>query len=254
MKGTERFTNLFAEKKVLRLYIPLLLLACGLLLSACAQGEVDVTIKTDGTADIKMNATIDESALSTIGQTDLPEQIASSLREQGLDAQAITEGGQAGISASRTVQLDSGTLPELPDGITVEDRKEEGLFTTTHHYVIVADPPELIPRESSSLTGFIGSRLLSRFVDNEFDFRFKLTLPIKPGENNADTVSDDGRTLTWNLAATRENRIELELAVPNIQRIVIAASAVLVVLIALIVFVVLRRKRKKKPLPSTPSA
>ncbi|NGZ74932.1 hypothetical protein [Saccharibacillus alkalitolerans] len=232
----------------------LLPLAFSLLLSACARGEVDVTVKTNGTADILMNATIDESALKTIGQNDLPEQIASSLREQGLDARAISRDGQSGISASRTVEISGGELPELPEGITVEDRKEEGLFSTTHHFVVVADPPELIPRESSSLTGFIGSRLLSRFVEKEFDFDFKLTLPIKPDANNADEVSADGRTLIWNIAATRENRIELTLTVPKVRQIVYAASAVLVAVIALTVFLLLRRKRKKQAssAPSNP--
>lgn len=243
-----------AKKVRVRWPMLLLPLALGILLSACAQGEIDVTVKTDGTADIKMNATIDDSALNTLGQGDLPEKIAASLREQGLEAQAIQQDGQSGISASRTVEFDGGPLPEMPDGITVEDRKEEKLFSTTHHFVIVADPPELIPRESSSLTGFLGSKLLGGFVENEFDFRFKLTLPIKPGENNADVVSDNGRTLTWNLAATRENRIELTLDVPNVTRIIYAASAGLILVIGGIVFWLVRRKRKKKELPSAPTS
>lgn len=221
----------------------------GLLLSGCAQGVVDVTVNRNGTADIRMDAAIDQSALNTIGQRDLPEQIASSLREQGLEAQAINQDGKAGISASHTVELDGGPMPNLPAGITVEDRKEEGLFSTTHNLVVVADPPELIPRESSSLSGFIGSRLLGRFVENEFDFNFKLTLPIKPKSHNADEISENGRTLTWNLAATRENRIELSVTVPNINRIIYASSAVLLLLAAAIIFLFVRRKRKKKASP-----
>ncbi|MCQ4086591.1 hypothetical protein [Saccharibacillus sp. JS10] len=225
--------------------IALLLVTLGLTLSACAQGELDVAVNTDRTADIKMNATIDDSALSTIGQTDLPEKIAETLREKGFQAEAIQQDGQSGISASDTVELKGdGEFKDLPQGITVEDRQDQGLFTTTHHFLVVADPPELIPRESSSLTGFIGSKLLGGFVEREFDFRFKLTLPIKPGENNADVVSEDGRTLTWNLAATRENRIEMALTIPNIQRIVIAGVVGLVVVIGVVV-VVLRRRRRK---------
>ncbi len=223
-------------------------IALGLLLSACAQGTVDVTVNRNGTADIRMDATIDESALNTIGQGDLPEQIAASLREQGLDAQAINQDGKAGLSASRTVELKGGPIPKMPAGITAEDRKEEGWFSTTHNLVVVADPPELIPRESSSLTGFIGSRLLDRFVESEFDFKFRLTLPIKPGATNADEVSANGRTLTWDLSATRENRVELSVTVPKIDRILYAASAVLLIVIAAVVFLLLRRKRRKQHL------
>ncbi|MDO3408442.1 hypothetical protein QWJ34_01540 [Saccharibacillus sp. CPCC 101409] len=232
------------KSKRYRSAVLLMLLSLSLLLGACAQGEVGVVVNRDGTADIHMNATISESALNTIGQGDLPEKIASSLREQGLDAQAVSADGQSGLSASRKVDLQSGRMPELPDGITMQNTQEEGLFTTTHHLVVTANPPQILP-ESSSLTGYIGSRIVNRLIEREFDFNFKLTLPIKPGENNADEVSSDGKTLTWHLAATSENVIELTFAVPNVRRIVYAASAVLVVVIALIVFLLMRRKRRK---------
>ncbi|WP_172251780.1 hypothetical protein [Saccharibacillus deserti] len=236
-----------APRRPLRRLAALILpIALCLPLAACAQGVVDVTVNRDGTADIRMDATIDESALDTIGQSDLPDQIAESLRKQGLETEAIHQDGQAGLSASRKVELDGGTLPEMPEGITVQNNKEAGWFTTTHNLVVIADPPELIPRESSSLTGLVGSRLLGRFVDNEFDFDFKLTLPLKPGANNADEISGNGRTLTWNLAVTRENRIELSFTVPNIRRIVYTASAVLLLVIAAVIAFLLRRKRRKK--------
>ncbi|OWR33122.1 hypothetical protein CDO73_01030 [Saccharibacillus sp. O23] len=231
---------------VSRLLVWVPLIALCLMLSACAKGELDVKIKTDGTADIALNALVDDSALDTLRQSDLPEKIASGLRDQGFDAEATREGDQSGIRASRNVKLDADRkIPDIP-GVTVESSADPGLFFTKRSFVVTADSPDLIPNQSSSISGYLGSLLLGGLVEKEFDFDFKLTLPIKPGENNADEVSADGRTLTWHLAATRENRIELALNVPNIRNIVYAASAVLLAAIALIVFLILRRKRKKK--------
>lgn len=248
------FNRKSVRPSVSRLLAWVPLIALCLMLSACAKGELDVKIKTDGTADIAVNALVDDSALDTLGQSDLPERIASGLRDQGFDAEATRQGDQSGIRASRNVKLDADRqMPDIP-GVTVESSAKPGLFFTERSFVVTTDSSELIPKQNSSIGGFLGSRLLGGLVEKEFDFDFKLTLPIKPGSNNADEVSADGRTLTWHLAATRENRIELAMNVPNIRNIVYAASAVLLVLIALTVFLILRRKRKKKASESRASA
>ncbi|OWA34284.1 hypothetical protein B9G55_18375 [Saccharibacillus sp. O16] len=246
--GKEAFMFIHKIKTVFHfrlLALASLLLLC-LMLSGCVKGELAVKIKTDGTADIAMNATIDDSTLQKIGQEDLPEQIASELRKQGFETEAITEGEESGLRASRTVKLDADReFPEVP-GVTVQSSADPGLFFTKRHFVVTADAPELIPNESSSFTSFLGSKLIGRLIENQLDFNFKLTLPIKAEQSNADEISDNGKTLTWHLAATGDNRFELTLNVPNIRNILYAASAVLLVVIAAIVFFVLRRKRKKK--------
>ncbi|GGN98703.1 hypothetical protein [Saccharibacillus kuerlensis] len=236
-------TKLQKNKRLYALIVPIVL--C-LLLSACAQGVVDVTVNTDGTADIRMDAAIDNSALNTLGQGDLFEKIAAGLREQGIDAQAVNKDDQTLLTASKKVELSGSEIPELPDGITLQNRREDGLFSTTYHIVVTANPPQLFPNESSSLTGFIGSRLLGRFINREFDFDFKLNLPIKPDAHNADEISANGRSMTWHLSPTRENRIELSVTVPDVKRIIYTASGALIVIIGIVAFLLLRRKRRQK--------
>ena len=45
-----------------------------------------------------------------------------------------------------------------------------------------------------------------------FEVNFTITLPVKPTSNNATKVSEDGKTLTWDLLTTKDIELEFELS------------------------------------------
>ena len=46
-------------------------------------------------------------------------------------------------------------------------------------------------------------------------YNYEITLPTKPISNNATKVSNDGKTLTWDLKANDKNKVEFEFAFPE---------------------------------------
>ena len=89
--------------------------------------------------------------------------------------------------------------------------------------------------------------------DIELDYKFILTLPNKAISSNATSVSDDGKTLTWDLANTNIDAIEFEFEFPSFltmlknNMFVVAGIAILVILIiVLIAFLIIYKLKKKK--------
>ena len=79
----------------------------------------------------------------------------------------------------------------------------------------------------------------------DFEYKFVVSLPTKAGDNNATSVSDDGKTLTWDLTKFKGDSIKFVYKPSNIIMYIIIAAIVLVV-IALIVVFILGKKNKNK--------
>ena len=70
------------------------------------------------------------------------------------------------------------------------------------------------------------------------DLSFKVDLPYKAISNNASSVDNDAKTLTWNLSATNASNIEFSFYLYNWNTIIalggiVMATIILVVLLAL---------------------
>lgn len=86
---------------------------------------------------------------------------------------------------------------------------------------------------------------LSSFTSN-LDLSFNVYLPYSAISNNATTVNNDNKNLTWNLTSFQEDYIEFEFDLYNMTNIYIGISIIGLILL-LIVFYILNKK-KKKPL------
>ena len=86
----------------------------------------------------------------------------------------------------------------------------------------------------------------------DFDYKFIVVLPNKVLKSNATSVSDDGKTLTWDLANANIDAIEFEFEFPSFltmlknNMFVVAGIAIFVVLITVILIVLCISKVKKK--------
>jgi len=78
------------------------------------------------------------------------------------------------------------------------------------------------------------------------NFDFKLTLPIKPMDSNADLVEDHGKTLIWHVSPLNTNKLDLTVQVPNIRNIIIMGGIALVLIIALLIWFMVRRRRTRQ--------
>ena len=76
--------------------------------------------------------------------------------------------------------------------------------------------------------------------------KYIIKLPVKVGENNASEVSEDGKTLTWNLKAGETNEISFEAESNYLTTIIMISIAILLVIIILIVVFLNKGKKNKK--------
>ena len=76
--------------------------------------------------------------------------------------------------------------------------------------------------------------------------QYKVTLPKKPISHNATEVSEDGKTLTWNLLSTSTNNIELEFDLENKNYTMLIAGVTLLIVLIVIVLLITKNKKKQK--------
>lgn len=76
--------------------------------------------------------------------------------------------------------------------------------------------------------------------------QYKVTLPEKPISHNATEVSEDGKTLTWDLLSTSTQNIELEFALNNNNYTMLIVGVALLVVLIVIVLLITKNKKNKK--------
>ena len=84
-------------------------------------------------------------------------------------------------------------------------------------------------------------------ADVMFDIQFAVTLPQEAISHNADKVSEDGKTLTWNLLDEKSQQIDFEFSLTKNNTMLIIGIAVFAIgLLAVILVIIKSAKSKKK--------
>lgn len=225
----------------------IMILLVTLILSACAQGEAHVTVHTDGTADVKLNLTIQNQELKLIGQSAIIEGIQNTLEEQGYITQTNTTEDTSEITATKEIVLNQSVQKfDFPESISYSNVSQDHFLYTKHVITVDADllSSDSETGQTSDLLQKIPS-IVRNILLKDVKLDFKLTLPIQPDSSNADAVSADGKTLTWNVDLLSANHLELSVKIPNITNIIIIAVIALL-LVAVIVWYVLRKRKTRR--------
>lgn len=86
-------------------------------------------------------------------------------------------------------------------------------------------------------------------ADVMFDIQFVVTLPQEPISNNADKVSEDGKTLTWNLIDETQKNIEFEFELASNNTILIISIAIFAIGLIAVVLVISKNLKSKQQVP-----
>ena len=82
-----------------------------------------------------------------------------------------------------------------------------------------------------------------------FEMNFIITLPVKPSSNNADKVSKDGKTLTWDLTKAKDIKFEFDFDAKeekdNNLLYIIGGCVAGVAVVAIAAVVIMNNKKKK---------
>ncbi|MBO7403190.1 MAG: hypothetical protein J6U10_09400 [Lachnospiraceae bacterium] len=238
-------------KKIRR--IAAILLVSMLCLTGCMRYNVTITVKRNGKIDISMlMAMMTTEGMGDIGQG-LTEEDKQQFVEKGWDVEEYNKDNYYGFlmskkditpeEVSESVDSSQNTVQGSSSGFSFT---KEGLKYVIDWKMNSSKPSEEGSSESADLSQYANYfKLYNGFVT------LTVNLPIKPVNSNATTVSNNGKTLEWDLLAMdKDSSIHLEFMLINIWLIVLIVVAALIgiaLIVIAIVLIVKRSKRSKVP-------
>lgn len=221
-------------KKVLSLILIMILAL--IVLTGCVDVNYEVTLNKDGTADIAYIYGFEKASLEQLGTNveDMTSDMKQNAKESGYTIETYADDEIEGFKAKKHVEnLSDVSLEEAFGASYIKDSEENKLkiekngMKTTYSQNANIDLTSLDETTASMVT-----------------LKYTVNLPVKAGENNADEVSNGGKTLTWNLTAGEANEVSFN-ASSNMLTTIILAVVIALVVIAIVVIVVVAVKNKK---------
>ncbi len=265
------------------------IILCALLITGCElkyEGQVEIT--SDGKMDMSIIMAYDRELISTLIYMEENDDLLGSEDED--DMSDIPE---ASITKIRTYLEEN--KPEEQDGVEISRYERNGYYGYQMTYEINnIDDVSSKEKVDSSLFGDFNiqentnnnnneKKMMFQKEDDTYYANYKLndtsdssngmsanlsrinlslkytvTLPTKPIEHNADTVSEDGKTLTWNISSLNEDRDSIKYSFKlkdvvvgaktdglNTEMIMLIAGIVIIVIIIVVVLILFARNNKK---------
>ena len=233
-------------KKGIALVMVLVLI---LMLTACIRFEATVKINTNGTADVRMLMAASD-ALASMGDGDsigLSAEEIADYKAKGFDYEEYVDAdaGYTGYVLSRK-NLDLQAGENNSDETGMESILDGELFKVDGKHVTIDFAPmsENDYEESGSY--------LPMLKNYGGYMKFNLELPVKPTNHNATSVSEDGKTLTWDLTKLKANeKVHAEFDMPSGSILAWLLPVIGVVLAAVVIAAVLVKKKKNTVVSDT---
>ena len=210
------------------LCLSLILLILMFTLTGCIKMDVDITIKKNGKADVSLLYAV-QNALqdSEIGSL-IDDEDAEKYKEEGWTIADYSEGEYVGYTMTKKdVDLASS---DLLDDSDVSFTKKGSLYILDLKLLSEDDMEGM--KESASMIKSMGG-----------SFTVTLNLPKEPVAHNATSVSNEGKTLKWDLLKMDpDDTIHVEFKLANYTFLFIIAGAV--VIAAAAVLLILKNRHK----------
>lgn len=231
------------------------LLCCLIPLTSCARGDIHVDVHLDQSVDMDASFSVNNQTLGMLDNPGLLDQLAKRIQSSNVDVQPLAEEGRKGYQIKGHYQGDWSTIEKnpnqgfnLPEGIEIKRAVTQHFFTTNYDLSLKLDLPRMLPKEAKGL----GDKLeqmnvfTRKLLEQQLDLNFSLSLPIQPAASNADSVSEDGKTLRWEIAPLESNELKLSVNVPNLRHIVYVAIAGLILIVAIVIWLLRGHRSNKK--------
>lgn len=221
-------------KKTIGLIILLILTL--ITLTGCAEINYEIEVKKDGSGEISYIFGMSKEILENLNVSadDFISEMKEQAEESEYKVEAYEDDNIAGFKANKRLNdLNKDfSLQEVFGEEYVKDTTDNGikveksLFKTTYSQKAELDLTTLNEDEK------------------EIKMTYKIKLPVAINTSNASEISEDGKTLKWNLKGGEINKIEFTAEEINIVPIVIIAiSAVLIVGVAITVVIIILKKK-----------
>ncbi len=213
-----------------------------IVLTGCANVNYEIKLEKDGSGDVSYIMGYDKSFLSSmqisvddIKEDDSFDEVKQEATDEGYTIEEYEDENTYGFRAYKHVsniqnefKIDENT--DVDDGI----KYEKTLFKTKYSQNLALNLSDMIGEEDALTKAVLGQMKIS----------YKIVLPFKVGENNATTVSEDGKTLEWTLKAGEANEVKF-VAEEDRTVFVLAGIGVIVLLVAIVAIIVIYSKKKE---------
>ncbi|MDY7992586.1 DUF3153 domain-containing protein [Paenibacillus polymyxa] len=252
--GYSPYRNQRQQNLIRKILFIFMLMCCLLTLTSCARGDIHVDVHLDQSVDLDATFSVNNQTLMMLDNPGLLDRLVKRIQSNNVDVQPLAEQGRKGYQIKGHYQGDWSTNKKnpsqglnLPEGLEIKRAVSQHFFTTNIDLTMKLDLPRMLPEEAQGLSDkFEQMNVFARkLLERQLDLNFSLSLPIQPTTNNADRVSEDGKTLYWDIAPLESNELKLSVNVPNVRHIVYVAVTSLI-LIVIAVILLIRRHRSKK--------
>lgn len=207
-------------------------------LTGCVSVNYEVTLNKDGTADVAYVYGIDKEILSQMGTTS--DYVTSDMKQNaetgGYETEEYSDDEIEGFRATKHVDnLADISLSEAFGSEYVTD-SEENQFKIEKSGI----------KTKYSQNAKIDLSNMDTSTASMVTMKYTVKLPTKVGENNAAEVSEDGKTLTWNLTAGEVNEINFEATSTNIAIIILIVVIVAAIIVAVVIVAGNKSKKGKE--------
>ena len=222
-------------KKLLNIAVIMIIMLIAL--TGCVNINYEVTLNSDGTANIAYIYGLEKENLEKMGTTaeDMTTEMKERATTQRYEVEAYSDDKIEGFKAKKHVEnLSEISLAEVFGEENVKEAEENKISIDKKGLKTYYSQNSTI--DLSSMEESIASIVTSKYTVN---------LPTKVGQNNADEVSEDGKTLTWNLKAGEISKIEFEANEWMLSSKIIMAIIICVIVILVVILIVKCNKKKK---------
>lgn len=205
-----------------------LMLCLIIALSGCVRMDATIRVNRDRTVDVQTRIAMSKELASLGGEEDsfgLTDEEISTYKQQGYSYESYNDedSGYSGYTLTRKGM----DLKSSENNIDMQDAVISGdIFTVNGDHVTINFTP--FPDEKYDM---------ALLKSNGGYIKLNLELPVKPTKHNATSVSDDGRTLTWDLTKMKAGEnIYAEFDFPSDSILLWLLPLILCILFFVIVF------------------
>ncbi len=228
-----------------KIYTLMMVLLCATVLSGCMRFTTNVKVKSNGKADISMLYAV-SNELAEMGDEDinmaLPEGEVAEMEAEGWECKVYSEDNYTGYEMVK----ENVDLNELAGAFKNSDENEsinsDELKVQKKGFTYIIDWKMFKDEQQEQISAY-----KSYFNMSGGYMNFVLELPYKASNSNATYVSDDGKTLKWDLLAMPAEGIHVEFSLINIKLIIgcIIACVVLLGIIGIVIALIANKKKKE---------
>ena len=221
-------------------FLSLIIMVCCIFCMGCFKGESDVTIAEDGSVTVKntvMGIPLMKDQIDRIKKEALEKNSSASVKE-------VSDGNMKGYEIDaqygdiQALAQNGGKIFSAVNGKSKGIQQHQGWFFDTYSFDFCMEGRKQTSKSSEDDEMM---ESMTKAMLSQVKFDFTLNLPYAPEHSNADKMTNENKTLFWNLASaltdTNDKSMQVTFRIWHKERVVGTIVVAVLLLILLVVFI-----------------